>query len=177
MQAGTPPRTNHPPEALLRRFVRGHCRPAAIRWDQSDFPRPSWGSWSPRRGLPSERARGGRELAWCCPPFREPFRRGHSLTSGSNASQLAVSTLWETEGKERGRAMAAGTPPRTNHPPEALLRRFVRGTASRNEVRQVVAHLLGQCARCSRVVVAECPLKGRLSPARIDDSLEVKSVL
>ena len=36
------------------------------------------------------------------------------------------------------------------HPPEETLRRFVSGTARRQESKAVVAHLLKGCADCSR---------------------------
>jgi anti-sigma factor ChrR (cupin superfamily) len=38
------------------------------------------------------------------------------------------------------------------HPSAESLRRFARGEASREESRQVVAHLLGRCTTCRRVV-------------------------
>jgi hypothetical protein len=41
---------------------------------------------------------------------------------------------------------------RSDHPPEKMLRRFVLGTTSRAENRAIVAHLLLQCGRCSRVL-------------------------
>jgi hypothetical protein len=41
---------------------------------------------------------------------------------------------------------------RAAHPSVEALSRFARGEASREESRQVVAHLLGRCPACGRVV-------------------------
>ena len=41
---------------------------------------------------------------------------------------------------------------RTPHPFAEALGRFARGEATREEARQVVAHLLGRCPACARVV-------------------------
>ena len=41
-----------------------------------------------------------------------------------------------------------------DHPSEETLKRFVAGTASRDESRSVVAHLLKGCAPCARKIRA-----------------------
>ena len=41
-----------------------------------------------------------------------------------------------------------------DHPSEETLKRFVAGTASRDESRSVVAHLLKGCASCARKIRA-----------------------
>lgn len=41
-----------------------------------------------------------------------------------------------------------------DHPPEALLLRFVEGRADREEARRVVAHLLRGCLECGSVLAA-----------------------
>jgi hypothetical protein len=41
-----------------------------------------------------------------------------------------------------------------DHPSEETLKRFVAGTASRDESRSVVAHLLKGCAHCARKIRA-----------------------
>ena len=38
------------------------------------------------------------------------------------------------------------------HPTEKTLRRFALGTTSRAENRAIVAHLLGRCGQCSRML-------------------------
>jgi hypothetical protein len=45
-------------------------------------------------------------------------------------------------------------PANINHPTERTLRRFLWGATSPAENRAIVAHLLRQCERCSRVLAA-----------------------
>ena len=47
---------------------------------------------------------------------------------------------------------------RAAHPSAKALSRFARGQATREESRQVVAHLLGRCPACGRVVSAAARL-------------------
>ena len=49
---------------------------------------------------------------------------------------------------------------RAAHPSAESLSRFARGQASREESRQVVAHLLGRCPACGRVVSGATGLTG-----------------
>jgi hypothetical protein len=49
---------------------------------------------------------------------------------------------------------------RAVHPSAAALGRFARGEASREEGRQVVAHLLGHCPACARAVSGAARLTG-----------------
>jgi hypothetical protein len=43
------------------------------------------------------------------------------------------------------------TSPASTHPSEDALQRFARGELSRQEVKDIVRHLLGNCAPCRRV--------------------------
>jgi hypothetical protein len=43
------------------------------------------------------------------------------------------------------------TSPPAEHPSEDALQRFALGELSRQEVKEIVRHLLGNCARCRRV--------------------------
>jgi len=51
-------------------------------------------------------------------------------------------------------------PLRARHPCAEALRRFARGEATREEGRQVVAHLLGRCPACGLVVSGAAGLAG-----------------
>ena len=49
---------------------------------------------------------------------------------------------------------------RARHPCAEALNRFARGEATHEEGRQVVAHLLGRCPACARVVSGAARLTG-----------------
>jgi hypothetical protein len=84
--------------------------------------------------------------------------RGYQLTPGSKKdSRFAVCPLARLRTRT-GLKMAIEWTPNTNHPPRAMLWRFARGIAQRDEARQVVAHLLRRCGACSQIVAAELPV-------------------
>jgi len=55
---------------------------------------------------------------------------------------------------------SSGARLRTPHPSTEALGRFARGEATREESRQVVAHLLGCCPACGREVSGAVGLTG-----------------